>query len=214
MEFLHRLNNIANTFGGDVQSYEPLKIRLLVAKGPSFDLLEKLTEKICESYGTEKNKVFITTGHSDHLVIDIVVTDPAKIIGMEESNTSLINRMFEAIDEEMYKAIDEEKNTTEKTTQLLSEVKSEYSDWSEAFQYSDFPYSSVKEVLHMHEGENDYSPWVLVCRLNNGKFGYLSAWCDYTGWDCQAGGESEIRKTYEEIMELVPENEKELLGVL
>ena len=35
-------------------------------------------------------------------------------------------------------------------------------------------------------GMNDEFDWWWILQLKNGKFALLSAWCDYTGWDCQS----------------------------
>ena len=35
-------------------------------------------------------------------------------------------------------------------------------------------------------------------QLNDGRWFYLEAGCDYTGWDCQAGGSVTIARTKEE----------------
>ena len=79
----------------------------------------------------------------------------------------------------------------------IEELK-EY-DWSEAFNYADFNPDDIKNIIASDEGCDDGDSWVLVAELKDGTFGYLSAWCDYTGWDCQAGGSSGIRDTLEEL---------------
>jgi len=72
-------------------------------------------------------------------------------------------------------------------------------NWREAFAYAPFEPEDVEEILHYEEGENDESSWVGVFKLKNGKFGYVDAWCDYTGWDCQAGGDGDVADTFEEL---------------
>ncbi len=72
-------------------------------------------------------------------------------------------------------------------------------DWEEALNYADFSLDEIKNIIALDEGYNDGDSWLLVVELDDGKFGYLSAWCDYTGWDCQAGGSSGIRNTLEEL---------------
>lgn len=74
----------------------------------------------------------------------------------------------------------------------LEEMRESY-DWTEAFAYAAAPMVEVASVLSSDDGENDGDPWVAVFRLLNGKFMFLTAGCDYTGWDCQAGGDSIIR---------------------
>ena len=41
----------------------------------------------------------------------------------------------------------------------------------------------VAEILAIEEGERDDTPWRIVFRVKDGRFGYLTAGCDYTGWD-------------------------------
>lgn len=66
-------------------------------------------------------------------------------------------------------------------------------DWQEAFKYADWTFDDVAEVLASDDGQNDGDSWICVVRLKDGRFGFLSAGCDYTGWDCQAGGSSDVR---------------------
>lgn len=56
-------------------------------------------------------------------------------------------------------------------------------DWGYAFDYAMFDREDVAEIIAMSEGEHDEKDWLLLCKLNNGQFGGLSAGCDYTGWD-------------------------------
>jgi hypothetical protein len=42
----------------------------------------------------------------------------------------------------------------------------------------------------------------------------LSAWCDYTGWDCQAGGRFQVGETLREVLVYgLADNEREQLGI-
>lgn len=65
---------------------------------------------------------------------------------------------------------------------------------------------AVEEIIHYREGENDGSSWLLVLRLTDGRYAYVSAWCDYTGWDCRAGHEVAYADSLEA---LVPEMDTE-----
>lgn len=57
-------------------------------------------------------------------------------------------------------------------------------DWRYAFEFAeDFKREDVKRVIAADTGENDGNPWIGLFELENGKYGALSAWCDYTGWD-------------------------------
>ena len=49
-----------------------------------------------------------------------------------------------------------------------------------------FP-DNIVEFYWLHEGHNDEDAWQLLCKLDNGNFAFYSAWCDYTGFDCQGG---------------------------
>jgi len=50
----------------------------------------------------------------------------------------------------------------------------------------DFP-ENIEEYIWGEEGENDNADWNLLAKLTNGKFILFTAWCDYTGFDCQSG---------------------------
>ncbi len=80
-------------------------------------------------------------------------------------------------------------------------------DWKEAFAYasgvsqsneSNIPVSTidddgvdvspfnredVKTLIALDLGENDGAAWIALMELNDGRYAYLRAWCDYTGWD-------------------------------
>ena len=73
-------------------------------------------------------------------------------------------------------------------------------DWSQAMEYASFETEDVAEVLSADAGCNDEADWLLVVRLNDGRFGYLHAGCDYTGWDCQASGDSVVRDDLRTLM--------------
>lgn len=70
-------------------------------------------------------------------------------------------------------------------------------DWQEAMNYAKFRFDQIDRVVFAQEGEADEHDWHLIVELHGGGFGVLSAGCDYTGWDCQAGGESGIYETEE-----------------
>lgn len=53
-----------------------------------------------------------------------------------------------------------------------------------------FTREDVEEVIGITVGENDGEPWEVAGRLRDGRWFFLTAWCDYTGWDCQAGGQA------------------------
>lgn len=96
--------------------------------------------------------------------------------------------------------------------ELMTDWRSEY-DWKEAFAYARPEWCAgdsgekpdavgvddVARVIAADEGENDGSDWILVAELKCGLFFVLVAWCDYTGWDCQAGGRAFVSRTEEGI---------------
>lgn len=77
-------------------------------------------------------------------------------------------------------------------------------DWKEAFVYAKdiriatdtsnapFTMDDVADVIAAENGENDGPSWVMVGKLKDGRFFFLDAGCDYTGWDCQAGGDAAV----------------------
>lgn len=88
-------------------------------------------------------------------------------------------------------------------------------DWREAFEYakepdpcppgsdinvSGFGLADVVEVIAKSEGENDGPNWLCFGRLRDGRYFLLSAGCDYTGWDCQAGGSADVGATAEDVI--------------
>lgn len=58
----------------------------------------------------------------------------------------------------------------------------------------------VVEIVAESEGEHDERSWVAVGTLKDSRAFLLEASCDYTGWDCQAGGSSVIGKRIEDVI--------------
>lgn len=63
-----------------------------------------------------------------------------------------------------------------------------------------FTCSDVSEVLATDEGENDGPSWVAIIRLTDGRFVFIESGCDYTGWDCQASGQSVVSRDYDALV--------------
>jgi hypothetical protein len=84
-------------------------------------------------------------------------------------------------------------------------------DWKEAFTYAStirtatncgkepFGMDDVAEVIKAENGENDGASWIMVGKLKDGRFFFLDAGCDYTGWDCQAGGDAQVADTLDNL---------------
>lgn len=66
---------------------------------------------------------------------------------------------------------------------------------SDKIDCSSFGVDDVLFIMGMDEGENDTSNWLIYGKLKDNRWFYIEAGCDYTGWDCQAGGNSCIAKT-------------------
>lgn len=74
-------------------------------------------------------------------------------------------------------------------------------EWLEAFAYANcFCAEDVQSVHASVEGENDGPPWRMVGQLKDGRYFYLEACCDYTGWDCQASGSSHVENTLDDVI--------------
>jgi hypothetical protein len=109
-------------------------------------------------------------------------------------------------------------------TERVSIEEMQVYDWREAWKYAspasnpitrevvkDITIDDVAEVLAASAGANDERPWLAVFRLKDGRHLFLSAWCDYTGWDCQAGGSAEWTNTIEELRACISEEDRKRL---
>ncbi len=77
-----------------------------------------------------------------------------------------------------------------------------------------FTRADVTEIVAMSEGENDGPPWIIVGRLHDGRWFHIEAGCDYTGWDCQAGGTTVVSGDRERLIRLgVTAEHRERLGL-
>ena len=77
-----------------------------------------------------------------------------------------------------------------------------------------FSIEDVEEVFHASEGWNDEEHWIAVVRLKDGRFVAMNAWCDYTGWDWQSGGEARVASSYNEIIRFgLSDDERNDLGI-
>lgn len=77
-----------------------------------------------------------------------------------------------------------------------------------------FGRDNVVELLGLSEGENDGPEWLAAGRLDDGRWFMLRAGCDYTGWDCQAGGMADVASSKEVLIKhALTKEEKERLGL-
>jgi len=109
----------------------------------------------------------------------------------------------------------------------MLEVLDSY-DWREAFEYASrvslvegafcsanvFSVEDVVEVLHLDEGENDGPSWIVVGKLSDGRFFYLEAECDYTGWACTHPGSAWVSDNYDNLIQFgVTQNSRDRFGL-
>lgn len=89
-------------------------------------------------------------------------------------------------------------------------------DWREAFCYAKgFGTEDVVEIIDFRGGENDEANWIMYGRLKDGRYFGLSAGCDYTGWDCQASGDSVIKDTLPELLRFgLGDDERDRYGIV
>ena len=97
----------------------------------------------------------------------------------------------------------------------MLEMLNEY-DWRHAFECGadGFTIEDVAEVFGFSEGKNDGPYWKIYGRLNDGRFFVLSAGCDYTGWDCQASGWSNVNEDLSELIRVgMGDEERDVFGL-
>lgn len=85
-------------------------------------------------------------------------------------------------------------------TMFDKDMKSEKIDLSETVIPRD-----IIDVYWYMEGKNDESPWYFIGSIkckNKKKYIYYTAWCDYTGFDCQGGMKMYVSKSLTKIINL------------
>jgi hypothetical protein len=89
-------------------------------------------------------------------------------------------------------------------------------DWEEVFKYADpsavpgsegislasFGRDDVAELYGFSNGQNDGDNWVCYGKLSDGRFFWIEAGCNYTGWGCQEQGFSQVARTREDVWRL------------
>lgn len=79
---------------------------------------------------------------------------------------------------------------------------------------SQFGREDVAEIFQLSEGENDAASWIVYGLLNDGRYFCVRGWCDYTGWDCQAGNSGDVAATKENIIRFgLTQEERERFGI-
>lgn len=73
---------------------------------------------------------------------------------------------------------------------------------------------AVARVIAMVSGEGDGPSWTGLFELSDGRFISVCSWCDYTGWDCQAGGEIFVANNEDSIKRFgLSESERKRLRI-
>lgn len=102
----------------------------------------------------------------------------------------------------------------EPDTQAYGDVRIEGAVPGQKYDLTPFTREDVSEIAALREGENDERPWLIYGRLKDGRWFYLEASCDYTGWDCQAGGSATIANSKEEVERFgLTADAREIFGV-
>ncbi len=87
----------------------------------------------------------------------------------------------------------------------LSKMMNDYA-WCEAMAIAKSPYAvegytgpltfngwdDIADIVACDNGENDGRAWIALFQLKDGRYLWLSASCDCTGWDCRANGFTQI----------------------
>jgi hypothetical protein len=69
---------------------------------------------------------------------------------------------------------------------------------------STFDRDDVVEIAYIDEGVRDECPWLIIGKLRDGRWFYIEAGCDYTGWDCQTSGKSLVADSKKTILTYGP----------
>lgn len=86
-------------------------------------------------------------------------------------------------------------------------------DWAQALVVAGVSRDEILHILGHRIGQGDGDSWMLLFVTPAGKFGVLTAWCDYTGWDCQSGGSVKYANTLKEAQTmLLTSDERRALG--
>lgn len=119
----------------------------------------------------------------------------------------------------------------------LDEIRQDW-DWQETFRYAEggnaqgespdirraapldevdlspFGLADVAVIFAATSGEPDEADWICWGQLRDGRFFSIRAGCDYTGWDCQAGGHAEVASSRALILAHgFDQDEQERLGL-
>lgn len=101
-------------------------------------------------------------------------------------------------------------------------------DWWQAFAYAEHPMpcagyggslagatiDDVARVIVRSEGEPEAWPWMGVFVLRDGRYLYLEAGCDNTGWGCCASGSSWVAADLDSLVQFgLTDHARDRLGL-
>ncbi len=92
----------------------------------------------------------------------------------------------------------------------MSEIRKPDEDLKDYLGYNRdiFMLEDIANIHAMVPGHNDDDNRYWIIELKDGRFLLTSARCDYTGWDCQSGGSSQVAASAMEAAQLAPEKEE------
>lgn len=64
---------------------------------------------------------------------------------------------------------------------------------------AEFTRDDVKLLIACDAGDRDGPDWIALMLLKDGRFAFLSAGCDYTGWDCRSWGNAFVAESLERL---------------
>lgn len=86
---------------------------------------------------------------------------------------------------------------------------------SDGCSMENFGREDVSRIYGIKCGENDGEYWRIYGKLKDGRFFSIEAGCDYTGWDCQAGGSAWVSSTKKGIIsEGLTEEARRVFGII
>lgn len=77
-----------------------------------------------------------------------------------------------------------------------------------------FGRNDIAELVWIEEGENDERNWLVGGELQDGRWFFITAGCDYTGWDCRSWGKAYVAVSREAIERFgMSDEDRRRLGV-
>jgi len=63
-----------------------------------------------------------------------------------------------------------------------------------------FARTDIAALHGAEDGENDGANWIAWGQLHDRRWFFVSAGCDYTGWDCRSGGSATVADTRADLI--------------